>query len=368
MRRTALTLAGLFAAVVAALSSCGRNNTSAPTGPSNLVSVKAVRVVAPSTIAPGSTAQLSALATYTDGSTKDVTAAVQWHSSDTSILTISATGLASAVSVGDVNITATSSTGVSATQSIVVVPAGTFRLAGDVTGLGLGIDGALVQVTAGIGAGLSSSTAGGTYRLYGVAGLIQVTISQTSYVTITQAVTVTGNTSFNFDLTPVAPPPDLAGTYTLAITADPACATTDAGALPAVARDRRYTATITPTGHSVKVGLSDANLVPNSAKGFDGVLRPDGATFDVNDPMYYYSEYRDLAEVLPDGHVYLASGRIDVTRSGNDLVGSLNGTIRIGNLPIGPDIGTVVAQCTSAHHAVTFTNQSGSPARVRARR
>ena len=365
MRRTALTLAGLFAAVAAALSSCGRN-TSVPTGPSNLVSVK---VVAPSTIAPGSTAQLSARATYTDGSSQDVTAAVQWHSSDTSILTISATGLASGIQIGEVYITAASSTGVGATQSIVVVPAGTFRLSGQVTGFGLPVNGALVQVTAGIGAGLSSSTAGGgAYRLYGVAGDIQLTVSKTTYVTITQTVTVNSNTSLYFDLMPPAPPPDLAGTYTLAITADPACATTDAGALPAVARDRRYTATITPTGHSVKVGLSGANFVPNSGKGFEGYLTADGATFDVNDPMYYYSGYRDLAEVLPDGHVYLASGAIDVTRSGNDLVGSLNGTIRIGNLPIGPDIGTVVAQCTSAHHAVTFTNQSGSPARVRTRR
>src|SRR6516225_467585 len=121
MRRTALTLASLFAALAAALSSCGRN-PSAPTGPSNLVSVK---VVAPATIAPGSTVQLAALATYSDGSSKDATAAVQWHSSDTSILTISATGLALGIHVGDVNVTATHSTGLSATQSIVVVPAGT---------------------------------------------------------------------------------------------------------------------------------------------------------------------------------------------------------------------------------------------------
>jgi hypothetical protein len=72
--------------------------------------------------------------------------------------------------------------------------------------------------------------------------------------------------------------------------------------------------------------------------------------------------------VLPDGDVYLVSGIMDVTRSGNDLVGSLNGTIRIGKLPIGRDIGTVVAQCPSAHHAVTFTYLTGGPARVRTRR
>jgi hypothetical protein len=367
MRRTALTLAGLFAALAAALSSCGRNPSAptVPTGPSTLVSVK---VTAPSTIAPGSTAQLSALATYTDRSTKDVTTDVQWHSSETSILTISATGLAAGVHVGDVNITATSSTGVSATQSIVVVPAGTFRLAGRVTGLGLGIDGALVQVTAGIGAGLSSVTAGGVYRLYGVAGDIQVTVSNTSYVTITQAVTVNSNTSFNFDLMPVTHPPDLAGTYTLAMTADPACPTTGDGALPSVARERRYAATISQTGNQLKAALSGATFAPNSNNWFDGRLKPDGAMFWVNEEMYYYSGVRDLAEVLSDGDVYLASGTMDVTRSGNDLVGSFNGTIRIGKLPIGPNIGTVVAQCMSAHHSVTFTTQSGSPAGVRSRR
>jgi hypothetical protein len=368
MRRTALTLAGLFAALAAALSSCGRN-PSAPTGPSNLVSVK---VVAPPTIAPGSTAQLAALANYTDGSSKDVTAAVQWHSSDTSILTISATGLAAGVHVGDVNITAASSAGVSGTQSIVVAPAGTFRLWGQVTGFGLPVNGALVQVTAGIGAGLSSSTdGGGTYRLYGVAGDIQLTVSKTTYVTVTQTVTVNSNTSLNVDLMPPAPPADLTGTYTLAIRADPACTTTDGGALPSVARQRRYTATITPApgfnppGGAVKVALSGATFAPDSLNAFYGGLTSDGATFGVNDPMYYYCGCRDLAEVLPDGHLYLVSGAIGVTRSGNDLVGSLNGTITIA---LGPDFGNVVAQCTSAHHSVTFTTQSGSPARVRTRR
>src|SRR5580704_2714735 len=98
MNRTALTLAGLFAAMAAALFSCGRS-PSLPTGPSTIVNMQ---VLAPSTIAPGSTAQLSARANYTDGSTKDVTTAVVWHSSDSSILTISATGLASGIHIGDV--------------------------------------------------------------------------------------------------------------------------------------------------------------------------------------------------------------------------------------------------------------------------
>jgi Bacterial Ig-like domain (group 2) len=366
MRGTALTLGVLLATVAVGLSSCGR---SAPTGPSKsgapaiLVTVK---VVAPSTIAPGSTAQLAALATYTDGSSKDVTAAVQWHSSDPSILTIDATGLAAGVRVGDVKITATASSGVaSATQSIVVVPAGTFRLSGLVYGLEHPLDAALVQVTAGIGAGLESSTGVGLYRLYGVAGTIQLTVSKAGYVTSAQAVVVNdNNTTLNFALTPVVPPPDVAGTYTLDIAADPACTTTDAGSLPSVARERRYMATIYQQAQNppIKVALSGPDFIATSSHAFFGFHTTDGATFDVNDPIYYYSGLRDLAELLPDGNVYLASGHINVSRSGDNLVGSLNGTIRIA---LASNLDNIVGQCTSVRHPVTFTNQGGSPARVR---
>jgi hypothetical protein len=364
MNRTALTLAGLFTAMAAALFSCGRS-PSVPTSPDTIIN--SLQVVAPSTIAPGSTAQLSALATYTDGSTKDVTTAVLWHSSDTSILTISATGLASGIHIGDVNVSASFINHVSVMQSIVVVPAGTFRLSGNVTGLGSELDGAVVQVTAGTGAGLSSSTVGGLYRLYGVAGNIQLTVSDTSYVTITQGVTVNSNTSLNLDLMPVTPPPNLVGIYTLAITADPACMTTGAGALPSVARERQYTAVITKADYPDQViaALSGATFAPSSQNLLYGSLTPDGATFYVNDPMYYYSGARDLAELLPDGDVYLASGTMALTLSGKDLVGTLNGTIRVA---IASNLGTIVGQCASTRHSVTFTNQSGSPARVRIRR
>jgi len=72
--------------------------------------------------------------------------------------------------------------------------------------------------------------------------------------------------------------------------------------------------------------------------------------------------------VLPDGQVYLPSGTMNLSPSGNDFVGSLSGTIRIGVLPIGPTIGTIVAQCTSTHHSVTFTNQAASSGRAKSRR
>jgi hypothetical protein len=173
---------------------------------------------------------------------------------------------------------------------------------------------------------------------------------------------------FNFDMALIKPLPsfDIEGTYTLRITADPACPTAGDGSLPAMARVRQYTASIN-LGSSLSVSLSDANFTANGNR-FYGQLGRYGATFFVNDPMYYYFSTRDIAEVLPDGNVYLPSGTINVSPSGNDFVGTLSGAIRIGVLPIGPTIGTVVAQCTSTHHSVTFTNQAGTSARARSRR
>jgi hypothetical protein len=357
-------------AMAAALSACGPPSTSPLVSSAVIVGLK---ISGPSTMAPGSAAQFSAVATHSNGSSEDVTATVQWHSSDTLILTISATGLASTIQAGDVNVTATLQSDPGhlpssghpfgpATQSILVVPAGTFRLSGAVRWLGSPIGGALVQVTAGTGAGLSS--AGGPYRLYGVAGDIQLTVSRTDYVTIKQTVTVNSNTVLDFDLVTVNPTPDFAGTYSLRITADPGCATAGAGALPAIGRARQYAANISQDRTSLKVLLSGANFDQKSGNVLYGQLAPGGATFYVNSPGYYYSSYRDLAEVLPDGSVYLPSGTINLTRSANNLVGTLAGTITIRNSLNASD---AIGQCTSTHHSVMFTSQGGSPARARIR-
>jgi hypothetical protein len=251
-----------------------------------------------------------------------------------------------------------------ATQSILVVPAGTFRLSGEVWWLGSPIGDALVQVTAGTGAGLSTVASPG-YVLYGVAGDIQLSVSRADYATVRQAVTVSSNTVLDFNLETFNPAPDFSGAYTLRITADPGCPTAGAGALPAIGRERQYAANINQDGAYVKALLSGASFLQTSRNLITGRLAPGGATFYVNFSGYYYSGGRDLAEVLPDGTVYLPSGDINVTRPANDLVGTLAGTIRIKNsLDAADDIG----QCTSTHHSVRFTKQSANSSSIRARR
>jgi hypothetical protein len=56
---------------------------------------------------PGQTRQLSATATQSTGATSDVTQQAVWQSSATGVATVSATGLVTAVSAGDVEISAT---------------------------------------------------------------------------------------------------------------------------------------------------------------------------------------------------------------------------------------------------------------------
>jgi len=59
-------------------------------------------------IAPGGTMQLKATGTYSDGSTQNLTSSVLWNSASNAVATVSASGLVTAVSVGNDGITAVS--------------------------------------------------------------------------------------------------------------------------------------------------------------------------------------------------------------------------------------------------------------------
>ena len=348
---------------------CGSesHSTLVPTPPGAPYAFK-LSISAPPTIAPGSTVQLSATAGYTDGSSKDVTGAVVWLSSDQSILTISNAGLASTHQSGEPLISArlNSTTGpLQAGVRLLVIPSGTFKLSGRVTWQGgRDLAGAAVQVTSGIGSGLAAVTAAdGSYALYGVAGDIALTISKAEYQTIYQTARIDLNTTLNFDMVTVYPLPSLAGDYTLQISADPACAAAGPQTLPDSARVRRYTATV---DNEIRVSLSEATFLPHANFMF-GYATPDGAILDVNHLDYYYGvgyPPPDLGEVLPDGNVYSPSGTITLSTSGADLVGTLNGAIKVWGVATGSGL---LGQCTSTHHAVTFTKQSGT-ARIRAHR
>jgi hypothetical protein len=204
--------------------------------------------------------------------------------------------------------------------------------------------------------------ASGAYRIYGVAGAIELTVSKPSYATIRQTATITSNTVLTLQLLAASPLPQFAGTYTLQITADPACtAVSGLEAFPNSAMVRRYTATFDESS-GLEGRLSGANFLPDKNLIFGTVL-PDGAAMDVNHLDYYGSSFYpppDFAEILPDGDAYCPSGSITLTASGQDFVGFLVGVLSIRR----PPLGTTVVECTSAHHAISLTLQNGNPART----
>ncbi len=95
---------------------------------------------------------------------------------------------------------------------MMVVPAGTFRLTGRVLVGGTPLAGATVSIAFGTGTGATTITdSDGQYRLYGVAGVVQVQIVDLKYISLQQSVTVSNNTVADFTLTPSptlpSPPP-----------------------------------------------------------------------------------------------------------------------------------------------------------------
>jgi 6-phosphogluconolactonase (cycloisomerase 2 family)/uncharacterized protein YjdB len=75
-----------------------------------------------SSIANGTSLQLTAAGVFSDGSTHDLTASVTWTSSSAAIATVSSGGVVTAMGVGSATITATQA-GVSASTTVTVTPA-----------------------------------------------------------------------------------------------------------------------------------------------------------------------------------------------------------------------------------------------------
>lgn len=116
----------LFISIILLISSSGcggGGSTSSPTPTPTPVASLTTITVAPgsSSIALGATQQFSAKGTYSDGSTKDLTSVATWTSSATDIVTISASGLATSKTQGNVTVTAASG-GVSGSATATVGP------------------------------------------------------------------------------------------------------------------------------------------------------------------------------------------------------------------------------------------------------
>ena len=358
-------LVGLLLALVWACS----NSPTAPlpaTGAKPPRLLSAVRITAPASVAPGATVQLSNVALYSDGSTEDVTSQTQWRTSNGDVLSVSSSGSATGNKPGEATVS-TVYAGRFQQLSVMVLPPGTYRLSGKVVESGLPVSGVAVDVTAGQGAGLSTTTdANGFYGLYGVAGDVQVQVSKAAYVAQSRALNVTANTVADFQVTTVNPEPNVAGTYQLTLTAGP-CFSSRVPRLPDTVGQQRYTVVLTQTAQHLVATL---NGNQSTSPGFSGRVEPDRVTFNIRGYDDYYDQWYqplDFAEKLDDGKFLLVSGQATTTYSGANLVGTLSGAMAVASTALGNSL-PVVGQCASSNHQFVLTRDSSGTAAARSRR
>ena len=302
------------AALVLGLMSCHKTPTGpSPSGP---VTVVVLKLVVPSEIAPGETVQLIANATKSDGSVENVTGQVEWtvrSDAASAVLSVTATGLATGRERGEEVVTARFD-GRTDQATIVVLPKGTFRLAGTVSDNGIGLENATVTVISGVGEGLIAATdARGYYALYGVAGQVEVRATRDGYLDRTQQVNVTSHGSHSFEMVASRPRIDLSGTYTLTVSAESTSGPCLPG-FPEPLKRRIYTATVEQTGADLSVSLSGVDFViarDGSGNSFRGVVAATGeATFSIRPATVWDYDGPDVVEQLSDGTALCVAGSI----------------------------------------------------------
>jgi carboxypeptidase family protein/Big-like domain-containing protein len=359
-------IAGTAVVIVVIVLACGQ-----PTAPAKVPTpippgVISLKITAPASIAPGQTVQFTATGLLSNGTTEDDTSKVNWTASPTSVLTITPnTGEATAQAAGDVTIQATYRTPCCQAQiSMTVLPTNTFRLTGKVLESGLPVPGAVITVLSGIGTGLSATTDGsGAYRLYGVAGPIQVRFTKSGYDNIVKTFTASQNDVLDFpDAHQTAGIPSLAGTYRLTLTADPACPTSPVKGMDALPDDfrqpRSYAASLTQNGPSVSVTLTDSEIV-SGHNNFTGRVEPGVIEFQIGSYDYYYGLTSLITERLSSTQEFEFGGQLHAQRSGSGIVGRLDGTLEIVTPP-----GHITAQCSAPNNQVMLT-PSAQPSRHR---
>ena len=291
-----------------------------------------IELLGPQVIAPGETAQLRLLAELSDRSTRDVTNEASWRLDSRQAVSISTPGFITGLQPGEARVTGVFD-GRQRSTDVLVLPAGTYRLTGIVTDADIPsevVAGARVEVTTGIGAGISAETdVSGHYRLYGLSGETGLRLTKNGYEPAARTVVVADHHAVhNLRLSPVATRVRVSGNYTLTITAADECGVgLGEGRLPEeAARPGTYGAAVQQTGSQLEIKVSS----PTTLYGvFYGKVEPGRVLFDL--AWYDDSGSPDpsIIEQLPSSNFLAARGKATTTGSADRLTGTLDGDLWI---------------------------------------
>jgi hypothetical protein len=324
------------ALIAATIMACDRS----PTGPSlpgtggggtssPLVGTIRVEIVGPSSIAPGEQTQFTAIGHRSDGSSEDVTQQVMWMSNRTSVLTVIG-GRATGVSTGEAILQARLNA-LFSSREIIVIPTGTFRVAGVITeadSQSIPVPQVRVDVVGNPSVPPATTFGDGRYRLYGISGPVQIRAEKAGYQTVIQNLVVNDHGTVNLVLPLAGPRLHVSGGYTLTITAADECRQQ----LPETTWTRRYAAIVDQNGPLLRATLSGASFVLSGQRGnnFGGRVEPSRVLFTlagVN--YYYYYYYGDLIEQLDESTYLAIGGGATLTGTSDVLDGQLNGAFSI---------------------------------------
>jgi hypothetical protein len=328
---------------------CGDDSPGAPSPlPSQPTSLTVgLELSGPESVPPGGTAQFRAIDHRGDGSSRDVTEEAAWRGGNPAILTVSSTGVVSGQQPGETSLSVSYLNRTATRNQVFVLPPGTYKVSGVVRDASHAVSGARVAVTTGSGQGLSTTTADGIYRLYGVGGPTELQVTKTGYLDEKRHVEVTRHETADFDLRLVAPRPEISGTYTLRISAANHC-----DSLPDDVRTRTYTALLEQTGPGVTTTLSGPTFLMGAGRvlnRFYGTVEPARVTFQVTAPSTYYYwyvyTYPSVLEQLTASGSYSFSGSVQAAASGSRISGTLDGVVGTYDLRL-----AATAFCRSSSH------------------
>ena len=328
----------LIAAVL--LGWCGdddrsRTPMSSPTSPTSGATVVSLELTGTTTLtAIGQTSQLNLIARYADGSSRDVTTEATWRVFNTGVVSLSPTGLLTAIAPGRTGISGDfQSRNIS--REVVVLPSGTFILRGRISEPGnLPIGGARVGILDGPQAGkFTNSIYDGRYELFGISGQVMVMASRGEDIAQTKSATMTEDRTLDFELQPRIPPFPVAGSYRVTFTVSSTCS----AALPEAARVRSYAAAIAQDAARVEIELSGAQFAvnprDNRGRGFSGRLQGNVLSMSIGDT--YYGYFEDLVEQLDPSTYLTINGYANGSAAASEISGRVQGVIAVWDAPNG---------------------------------
>ncbi|HYN10423.1 MAG TPA: Ig-like domain-containing protein [Vicinamibacterales bacterium] len=274
-----------------------------------------IMITGPAEIAPGSTAQFTATGRYADGSTSDITASASWSTFSSNLRHVGG-GRFEGLTVGDAFIGVNMS-GRSASRSVIILPAGTFKLSGVVRDASGGLTSVVVEVVSGTGAGQSTkSFQGGSYALFGVAGQVQLRASAPGYTTQEFTLNVTGHAVRDVTLVTTGNTTDMSGQWTLTVSTSGTCSET----WSSEARTRQVGAVVTQQGTRLTIRFQNvASFI------FETIGRVAANAFSMT--LFYDDYYLDwgLTQRVSPTEWIGVNGEFNGTVTGAVVEGTLSG-------------------------------------------